>query len=1466
MVVSVVAVAGQHPTIQVGVSSSTQTLTVPEGGSNSYTLVLSSRPTGDVAIGVTLPAGTDLRLDKTSLTFTTTNWDDAQTVTVTAEEDDDGVTDAVVTLIHTISGGGYASTTVPNVEVSITENDTANIVLSEPGLTLTEGDAVGSSYTVKLATKPSDSVSVSIAGHSDTDLSLSGPTLNSDTLTFTVNDWATAQTVTVKAGQDDDAANDTATLTHTASGGDYVNVTEDLPLTVTDDDPQVTVKFGADTYTVSEGNTATITVTLSADPQSTVIIPLEATGQDGATSDDYHVPSSVTINGGETSKTFEFMAMADDASDNGESVLIGFGTNLPSRVTKGTPKEARVTIRQMSPQLGSGVTVQFEADAYTVSEGSMATITVTLSADPQSTVVIPITATNQGGATSSDYSIVSSSVTFNSGDTSQTITFSAKEDTEDELGESVLLAFGTNLPSGVSAGTPSQTTVSIKDDCADGDIWCATLNFSTGSFDSSERLSVNQIDTEDFLYDSVDYQLIDIRVIQNGHHGGDDVNVKLPFGIPERTKWSMDFRNLNSGTGSEQFEILTEDWRDWTLHVSTVSGGDTLTAALRFSEARYTGQAWWWWFGRDIDHLRRVWQPGQLYKVRLVEDPRSERTPQPLNPPMYLRVQGVVNTTQVHLRWLGPQMRDDQLAPVDRYKIQWKESSGSWGMVADVSETITGPTNGLESHFLDALTAGFEYNIRVIATDSVGDSEPSNEITYTMPADAHFSVSNTPAGGEPRIGGTPETGQTLSADTTGITDDDGLNDVVFHYQWLADDSEIVGATGSTYTLTSDDEGKAITVRVDFTDDASNEETLTSAPNVVTSAGLELRSATVDGAMLTLTYNEVLDNLVSVPQTAFAVNVNGDPRSVGGVGFGESNVLLFLSSAVEAGDTVTVDYTAPDDTGFIQDILGRKADSFTGQAVTNNTDLAPLTASAHDVPSSHNGQDAFIFELRLSDAPKPNFSYTTVRDHAFTVTGGSVTYVRRLEPGKNLRWEIHVTPGSGADVAIALNATTNCSAEGAICTGDGRMLSGGPLLVVPGPNTPPPPNTPATGTPTISGTAQVGETLTADTTDISDHDGLANATFAYQWLAADAEIDSATASTYTLVAADEGNAIKVRVSFTDDTGNDEELTSAGTAAVAAAPPLPNTPAIGLPTISGTSQVGETLTADTTGISDDDGLGNANFAYQWLADDAEINGANASTYTLVATDVGNAIKVRVSFTDDADSDEELTSAGTAAVAAAPPLPNTPAIGLPTISGTSQVGETLTADTTGISDGDGLYNATFAYQWLADDAEINGATASSYTLVADEEGKAIKVSVSFTDDAGSDEELTSAATGAVAVAVVNPPLTASAQNVPLSHDGSGTFIFELRFSDELAPDFSYVTMRDHALTVTGGSVTYVRRLEPPSNIGWEIHVTPDSDGSLTIVLPVTTDCNATGAICTGDGRKLSNRNGFTVAGPGQ
>ena len=87
-------------------------------------------------------------------------------------------------MTHTASGGDYANVT-EDLPVTVTDDDSADIVLSKTDLAVTEGDAAGTSYTVALATEPSGSVSVSITGHADTDLSLSGATLSSDTLTFT---------------------------------------------------------------------------------------------------------------------------------------------------------------------------------------------------------------------------------------------------------------------------------------------------------------------------------------------------------------------------------------------------------------------------------------------------------------------------------------------------------------------------------------------------------------------------------------------------------------------------------------------------------------------------------------------------------------------------------------------------------------------------------------------------------------------------------------------------------------------------------------------------------------------------------------------------------------------------------------------------------------------------------------------------------------------------------------------------------------------------------------------------------------------------------------------------------------------------------------------------------------------------------------------------------------------------------
>ena len=273
----------------------------------------------------------------------------------------------------------------------------------------------------------------------------------------------------------------------------------------------------------------------------------------------------------------------------------------------------------------------------------------------------------------------------------------------------------------------------------------------------------------------------------------------------------------------------------------------------------------------------------------------------------------------------------------------------------------------------------------------------------------------------------------------------------------------------------------------------------------------------------------------------------------------------------------------------------------------------------------------------------------------------------------------------------------------------------------------PENSAPTGLPSISGTPQVDQTLTADTSNIDDEDGLTNVSYRYQWGAGGSDIEGATGSTYTLTYSEQGQTIQVRVTFTDDRDNAETLTSEATVAVAAAP---NRQATGQPTISGMPQVGQTLTADTSNISDLDGITNPTFAYQWRGGGLTIIGATGSTYTLTASDQGKTITIRVRFIDDRNSIESRISNATTAVAAAP---NRQATGKPTIGGTPQVGETLTADTANIADEDGLTNVSYRYQWIAGGSEISGATGSTHTLTASEQGQTIQVRVTVVGGIG-------------------------------------------------------------------------------------------------------------------------------------
>ena len=247
-----------------------------------------------------------------------------------------------------------------------------------------------------------------------------------------------------------------------------------------------------------------------------------------------------------------------------------------------------------------------------------------------------------------------------------------------------------------------------------------------------------------------------------------------------------------------------------------------------------------------------------------------------------------------------------------------------------------------------------------------------------------------------------------------------------------------------------------------------------------------------------------------------------------------------------------------------------------------------------------------------------------------------------------------------------------------------------------------------------------------------------------------------------------------------------------------------------------------------------------------DDVSEADTSGTAYTITNLSPGVEYSVRVFATNSAGNGPASAEAGAKL--------NNPAAGQPAISGKAQVGETLTASESGIIDSDGRTGATFAYQWIRNDgtagAAISGATGSTYSLGSDDEGKTIKVRVSFTDDVGNAESLTSPATAAVAPAP--GALTAQFLDTPSSHDGKTTFTFKLRFSEESL--LSYKTLRDHAFTATGGEVTKSRRLEEPRNVRWKIHVSPDGDGDVTVVLPVTTDCAASGAICAEDGRKLS------------
>ena len=517
-------------------------------------------------------------------------------------------------------------------------------------------------------------------------------------------------------------------------------------------------------------------------------------------------------------------------------------------------------------------------------------------------------------------------------------------------------------------------------------------------------------------------------------------------------------------------------------------------------------------------------------------------------------------------------------------------------------------------------------------------------------------------------------------------------------------------------------------------------------------------------------------------------VNGAPRNVTGVSISGRSVMLTLEEpakrAIRATDVVEFRYvTPPSGSPAIKDTAGNYASSCEfGEAPSearNETDpglLEPVTAEFKMAPASHSGPESeVVFRIEFSEPVRvdigPNYA------HFLEVEGGKVTSAWWLDRD-SANWQIVLLPDDDHDIKITLPAERACDARGAPCGSGGRRLTTALDHTITGDDGPretksvepddtgkenkdngnndeddpgnsgkgtksdePPANTPPVGAPAISGEPRVGATLKADTSSIKDADGLKDVAYAYQWTADEEDIEGATGASHVLTTDEEGSAIRVRVSFTDDAGNAESVTSDPTEAVMPDAPVPAAPQNLVATANANGSV--TLTWDDPG--DESVTGYQVLRHRPDEDEdvplvyVEDTGATDTTYT--DTDVTAGVK-HIYHVRALGKTGMSTNSDPAEV-----TPNSPATGLPVITGDVQVSQTVVADTSGISDPDGMENAAFTYQWLADDSPIEGATGASYNLTAHEEGKTIRVTVTFTDDKGNEEALTSAATTPVA-----------------------------------------------------------------------------------------------------------------------
>ncbi len=636
----------------------------------------------------------------------------------------------------------------------------------------------------------------------------------------------------------------------------------------------------------------------------------------------------------------------------------------------------------------------------------------------------------------------------------------------------------------------------------------------------------------------------------------------------------------------------------------------------------------------------------------------------------------------VRLTWQPPDG-----AAVTGYRIERRRAGGqdsgpqrSHGQPRD-HHTLVEDTGNTETSYVDeSAEQGVEYEYRVTARNESGPGEESDWVR-AGPA----SASNNPATGAPTISGTTQVGETLTADISGIADADGLSGETFTYQWVSSDgttdTDIENANGSTYTLIAADQGKSVKVSVTFTDDGGNEETLTSTPTEPVlgdgppGAPRNL-TATPGNREVSLSWDPPDDN-GNAPATRYRIEWRVDGKDY------DKN---------HWGTARSTTYTTNDQANLANGVkyfFRVKAGNGSGYS------YGPYGPSSGEVSATPTSGSAVDLDTPvLSDTETLHHGMVQLDWQDIEDAGWYVVQYYHLEDEEWLD-----LPAEGVDIAFHGSSAVVSNLHGlhwlrvgaASCAGSsewsqieelyGTNASDWEGVPVPeveeGDETEPCPV--VLGTPVLSDTEILHHGMVQlDWQDIEDAGWYVVQYYHLEdeeWLDLPAEgVDIAFHGSSAVVSNLHGLSwLRVGAASCDGASEWSQIEeSYGTnASDWKGVPVPevaegdeiepcsedadtpdNSPATGAPTISGTAQVGETLTANTSGVADGDGLSNVQYEYQWLADDADISGATNATYTLVAADEGKAVKVQVSFTDDEGNEETLTSTATDAVAGAQP----------------------------------------------------------------------------------------------------------------------------------------------------------------------------------------------------------------------